>query len=84
MKKYLFLLIATAFCAPLIAADTDKPEKISPAEQKKLDLEKYDENKNGKLDLDEKNKLKEEKKKAKEDAKKAAREAKKNAAEEKE
>lgn len=71
MKKHLYLLVACAFCAPLIAADAEKPVKISNAEQKKLDLEKYDENKDGKLDLKEKNKMKEDKKQAKEDAKKA-------------
>ena len=80
MKKYLFLLVATAFCTPLIAADTEKPAKLSRAEQMKEDLEKYDANKDGKLDLTEKNKMKEEKKKAKEDAKKAARDARKNEA----
>ncbi len=81
MKKYVFLLLAAAFCAPAFCADdnAEKPKKMTAAEKKAAALEKYDENKDGRLDQAEKNKMKEDIKKEKEEAKKAAREAKKAA-----
>lgn len=76
MKKYIFLLLAAALCAPAFSAD--KPVKrMTPAEKKAAMLEKYDVNKNGRLDPDEKAKMKEELKKAKEEAKEARKAAEK-------
>lgn len=76
MKKYIFLLLAAALCAPAFSADKDQ-KKMTPAEKKAAMLEKYDTNKNGRLDPEEKTKMKEELKKAKEEAKEARKEAQK-------
>ncbi len=69
MKKYIFMLLAAALCAPAFSADPPA-KKQTPAEKKAALLEKYDVNKNGRLDADEKAKMKEELKKEKEEAKK--------------
>ena len=74
MKKYLFIAAAAMFALPSMAAE-DAPKKMTSAEKKAAMLEKYDTNKDGKLDAEEKAKMKEDLKKQKEEE----REAKKHA-----
>ena len=73
MKKYVLIAVAAAFAMPAMAGD-DAPKKMTSAEKKAAMLEKYDTNKDGKLDSEEKAKMKEDLKKQKEEE----REARKN------
>ncbi len=64
--KYLLIVLAAAFVMPSMA-DEDAPKKMTSAEKKAALLEKYDTNKDGKLDSEEKAKMKEDLKKQKEE-----------------
>lgn len=64
--KYLLIVLAAAFVMPSMA-DEDAPKKMTSAEKKAALLEKYDTNKDGKLDAEEKAKMKEDLKKQKEE-----------------
>lgn len=64
--KYLLIVLAAAFAMPSMAAE-DAPKKMTSAEKKAALLEKYDTDKNGKLDSEEKAKMKEDLKKEKEE-----------------
>lgn len=64
--KYLLIVLAAAFAMPSMAAE-DAPKKMTAAEKKAALLEKYDTDKNGKLDSEEKAKMKEDLKKEKEE-----------------
>lgn len=64
--KYLLIILAAAFVMPSMA-DEDAPKKMTSAEKKAALLEKYDTNKDGKLDAEEKAKMKEDLKKQKEE-----------------
>lgn len=66
MMKYLLIVLAAAFAMPSMAGE-DAPKKMTSAEKKAAMLEKYDTNKDGKLDSEEKVKMKEELKKQKEE-----------------
>ena len=70
MKKYLFIAAAAMFALPSMAAE-DAPKKMTSAETKAAMLEKYDTNKDGKLDAEEKAKMKEDLKKQKEEEREA-------------
>ena len=82
MKKYLFIAAAAMFALPSMAAE-DAPKKMTSAEKKAAMLEKYDTNKDGycenltqkakdgKLDAEEKAKMKEDLKKQKEEEREA-------------
>lgn len=65
-KTYLLVMLAAAFAMPSLAAE-DAPKKMTSAEKKAALLEKYDTNKDGKLDSGEKAKMKEDLKKQKEE-----------------
>ena len=73
MKKYLVLLLAVSFCAPLFAESEkdDKPVRKTAAERKKEELEKYDKDGDGKLDAEEKKAKREDEKEAKEKERKS-------------
>lgn len=64
--KYLLIVLAAAFTLPSMAEE-DAPKRMTSAEKKAALLEKYDANKDGKLDSAEKAKMKEELKKQKEE-----------------
>lgn len=66
MMKYLLIVLAAAFVMPSMAGE-DAPKKMTSAEKKAALLEKYDTNKDGKLDSEEKAKMKEDMKKQKEE-----------------
>lgn len=66
MIKYLLVVLATAFVMPSMAAE-DAPKRLTAAEKKAALLEKYDADHNGKLDSEEKAKMKEDLKKQKEE-----------------
>lgn len=70
MKKYLIIAAATMVAMPAMAAE-DAPKRMTSAEKKAALLEKYDTNKDGKLDAAEKTKMKEELKKQKEEEREA-------------
>ncbi len=70
MKKYLFIAAAAMFALPSMAAE-DAPKKMTSAAKKAAMLEKYDTNKDGKLDAEEKAKMKEDLKKQKEEEREA-------------
>lgn len=66
--KYLLIILAAAFAMPSLAEeDAPKAKRMTSAEKKAALLEKYDANKDGKLDSGEKAKMKEELKKQKEE-----------------
>lgn len=56
--KYLLIVLAVAFAMPSMAEE-DAPKRMTSAEKKAALLEKYDVNKDGKLDSEEKAKMKE-------------------------
>ena len=66
MMKYLLIIMAAAFAMPSMAEE-DAPKRMTSAEKKAALLEKYDTNKDGKLDSEEKTELKEDLKKQKEE-----------------
>ena len=66
MMKYLLIIMAAAFAMPSMAEE-DAPKRMTSAEKKAALLEKYDTNKDGKLDSEEKTKRKEDLKKQKEE-----------------
>lgn len=70
MKKYLIIAVAAMVAMPAMAAE-DAPKRMTSAEKKAAMLEKYDTNKDGKLDAAEKTKMKEELKKQKEEEREA-------------
>lgn len=70
MKKYLIIAAAAMVAMPAMAAE-DAPKRMTSAEKKAALLEKYDTNKDGKLDAAEKTKMKEELKKQKEEEREA-------------
>lgn len=70
MKKYLIIAAAAMVAMPAMAAE-DAPKRMTSAEKKAAMLEKYDTNKDGKLDAAEKTKMKEELKKQKEEEREA-------------
>lgn len=70
MKKYLIIAAAAMVAIPAMAAE-DAPKRMTSAEKKAALLEKYDTNKDGKLDAAEKTKMKEELKKQKEEEREA-------------
>lgn len=70
MKKYLIIAAAAMVAIPAMAAE-DVPKRMTSAEKKAALLEKYDTNKDGKLDAAEKTKMKEELKKQKEEEREA-------------
>lgn len=70
MKKYLIIAAAAVVAIPAMAAE-DAPKRMTSAEKKAALLEKYDTNKDGKLDAAEKTKMKEELKKQKEEEREA-------------
>lgn len=51
--KYLLIVLAVAFAMPSMAEE-DAPKRMTSAEKKAALLEKYDVNKDGKLDSEEK------------------------------
>lgn len=64
--KYLLIVLAAAFAMPSMAEE-GAPKRMTSAEKKAALLEKYDTNKDGKLDAEEKAKMKEDLKKQKEE-----------------
>ena len=54
--KYLLIVLAVAFAMPSMAEE-DAPKRMTSAEKKAALLEKYDINKDGKLDSEEKAKM---------------------------
>ena len=64
--KYLLIVLAVAFAMPSMAEE-DAPKRMTSAEKKAALLEKYDVNKDGKLDSEEKAKMKEDLKKQREE-----------------
>ena len=70
MKKYLIIAAAAMVAMPAMAAE-DAPKRMTSAEKKAAMLEKYDTNKDGKLDAAEKTKMKEELKKQTEEEREA-------------
>lgn len=66
MIKYLLIILSVAFVMPSMAEE-DTPKKLTAAEKKAALLEKYDADHNGKLDSEEKAKMKEDLKKQKEE-----------------
>lgn len=66
MKKYLLIVLVAAFVMPSLAGEGAQ-KKTSSAEKKAALLAKYDANKDGRLDTEEKAKMKEDLKKQKEE-----------------
>ena len=64
--KYLLIVLAVAFAMPSMA-EGDAPKRMTSAEKKAALLDKYDINKDGKLDSEEKAKMKEDLKKQREE-----------------
>lgn len=77
MKKYLLIATAALFALPAMSAE-DAPKRMTSAEKKAALMEKYDANKDGKLDSEEKAKMKEDLKKEKEEAREAKKGSSKN------
>lgn len=90
MKSIVCMIAAMAFCLPLMAADDkakeeSKDEVIAPSERdkqpksreelKKEELKKYDKNRNGRIDAEEKVEIAKDKAEAKKEEKEARRRA---------